>query len=139
MAKFYSLTRAGRTQMKRELADLDAPLRGHQPGGPGGLKCARWRRSGCASARFSAPPAWNANSMRNCASIWISRSKRTLLAGMAPDEARRAALRAMGDLTQYQEECRDMRGVNPIENLLQDLRYSMRTLRQAPGSRWSPS
>ncbi|HTS64918.1 MAG TPA: ABC transporter permease [Candidatus Acidoferrales bacterium] len=54
-------------------------------------------------------------------------------AGMEPDEARRAALRAMGDLTQHREECRDMRGVNWIENLLQDLRYGMRTLRQAPG------
>ncbi len=56
-----------------------------------------------------------------------------IIAGMEPDDARRAALRAMGDLTQHQEECRDMRGVNWIENLLQDLRYSVRTLRQAPG------
>jgi len=56
-----------------------------------------------------------------------------IVAGMGPDEARRAALRAIGDLTQHQEECRDMRGVNWIENLLQDLRYSMRTLRQTPG------
>ena len=56
-----------------------------------------------------------------------------MLAGMQPDEARKAALHAMGDLTQHQEECRDLRGVNWIENLLQDLRYSMRRLRQEPG------
>jgi putative ABC transport system permease protein len=52
--------------------------------------------------------------------------------GMEPEEARRAALRAMGDLAQHQEECRDMRGLNIIENLSRDLRYSVRTLRQAP-------
>ncbi|MBV9084812.1 MAG: ABC transporter permease, partial [Acidobacteriaceae bacterium] len=52
--------------------------------------------------------------------------------GMRPDEARRAALRVIGDLTQHQEECRDMRGVNFIENLSQDIRYGLRTLRQAP-------
>ena len=56
-----------------------------------------------------------------------------MLAGMQPDEARKAALHAMGDLTQHQEECRDLRGVNWIENLVQDLRYSMRRLRQEPG------
>src|SRR5215472_9043102 len=56
-----------------------------------------------------------------------------IVAGMEPDQARRAALCAIGDLTQHQEECRDMRGVNWIENLSQDLRYGLRTLRQAPG------
>ena len=53
--------------------------------------------------------------------------------GMRPDEARNAALRAIGDLTRHQEECRDMRGVNVIENLSQDLRYGLRMFRQAPG------
>jgi predicted permease len=56
-----------------------------------------------------------------------------MLAGMGPAEAHRTALRAIGDLTHHREECRDMRGVNWIDNLGQDLRYSMRTLRQAPG------
>jgi predicted permease len=55
-----------------------------------------------------------------------------LAAGMGPDEARRGALRAVGGLTQYQEECRDMRRVNLIENLLHDLRFGLRTLRHAP-------
>ena len=55
-----------------------------------------------------------------------------LVSGMAPDEARGAALRAVGGLTQYQEECRDMRRVKLIENFVQDLRFGLRTQRQAP-------
>lgn len=46
-----------------------------------------------------------------------------VLSGMSPEDARRAALRAIGGLTQFQEECRDMRRVNWIENLAQDLRF----------------
>src|SRR5499427_8679184 len=53
--------------------------------------------------------------------------------GMTPEEARHAALRAMGGVEQRKEECRDMRRVNLIENTLQDLRYAGRTLRRSPG------
>src|SRR5260370_20644876 len=56
-----------------------------------------------------------------------------LVFGMAPHEARRAALRTIGGVTQFQEECRDMRRVNLIENLAQDLRYGIRTLGKSPG------
>jgi predicted permease len=56
-----------------------------------------------------------------------------LSSGMAPDEARRAALRTIGGFTQYQEECRDMRRVKLIENFAQDLRFGFRTQRQAVG------
>jgi predicted permease len=55
-----------------------------------------------------------------------------LVSGMPPGEARRAALRAVGGLTQYQEECRDMRRVKFIENFVQDLRFGIRTQRQTP-------
>src|SRR5499426_2494337 len=53
--------------------------------------------------------------------------------GMTPEEARYTALRAMGGVEQRKEECRDMRRVRPIENLIQDLRYGIRTLRRSPG------
>jgi hypothetical protein len=38
--------------------------------------------------------------------------------GMAPGEARYAALRELGGVEQIKEECRDMRRVNYIENFL---------------------
>ena len=55
-----------------------------------------------------------------------------LAAGMKPEEARRAAMRTIGGITQLREECRDMRRVNRIETLMQDLRYGFRSLRHAP-------
>jgi len=54
-------------------------------------------------------------------------------AGMAPDEARRSALATLGGVTQLQEACRDMRGVQWIETLVQDLRYGLRTMGRNPG------
>jgi len=53
--------------------------------------------------------------------------------GLTPEEARRAALLAMGGIDQRKEECRDMRRVNLIENLARDLRYGLRLLRRSPG------
>ena len=53
--------------------------------------------------------------------------------GLSPDEARSAALRKLGGVTQIQEECRDMRGTNFIENLGQDVRYAARALAKSPG------
>ncbi|HYL05409.1 MAG TPA: ABC transporter permease [Thermoanaerobaculia bacterium] len=47
--------------------------------------------------------------------------------GMAPREARQAALRALGGVEQIKEECRAMRRVGYLENLLQDLRYGIRS------------
>jgi macrolide transport system ATP-binding/permease protein len=56
-----------------------------------------------------------------------------LASGMSADEARRAALRTIGSLTQYKEECRDMRRVNLIEHFIRDLRYAVRSVRRRPG------
>ncbi len=53
--------------------------------------------------------------------------------GMTPKEARYAALRELGGVEQIKEECRDMRRVNYIENLIQDVRYGLRQLRRSPG------
>jgi predicted permease len=55
-----------------------------------------------------------------------------LAAGMPPDEARFAAQRSIGGLTQYQEECRDRRGTQACESTLRDIVYAVRTLKAAP-------
>ena len=53
--------------------------------------------------------------------------------GMTREEARYAALRELGGVEQIKEECRDMRRVNYIENLVQDVRYGLRMLARNRG------
>jgi len=48
--------------------------------------------------------------------------------GMNAREAREAASRTFGGVSQIEEECRDMRRTQYLENLLQDLRYALRML-----------
>src|SRR3712207_722833 len=53
--------------------------------------------------------------------------------GMSPDAAMRAALARFGRVENIKEECRDARGVRPVHEMLQDLRYGARKLRKSPG------
>src|SRR5260370_2799660 len=53
--------------------------------------------------------------------------------GLSPEDARSAALRAMGGVQLRKEECRDMRRVNYVDDLLRDLQYAGRNLRRSPG------
>jgi len=56
-----------------------------------------------------------------------------IAAGVPPSEARKSALRKMGGVSQFQEECRDMRRLNLIDDFMKDLQYAGRSLRRSPG------
>jgi len=50
--------------------------------------------------------------------------------GVPADEARLAALRSLSNLEQRREECRDMRGLNLLDNIANDIRFALRQLRK---------
>jgi predicted permease len=53
--------------------------------------------------------------------------------GVDPQEARRQARITLGGPEQVKEQCRDARGTRWLEDLWQDCRYALRTLRQRRG------
>ena len=52
--------------------------------------------------------------------------------GLSPEEARRAARRSFGGVTQTKEVYRQVRSFMWLEDLARDLRYALRTLRKSP-------
>lgn len=53
--------------------------------------------------------------------------------GMNPTEARYAAEKEFGNIGSYKEECRDSWGVRILQEVFQDIRYSLRQLNKARG------
>jgi predicted permease len=62
-----------------------------------------------------------------------ARIQQEIASGKSPEQARYASLHAMNGMEQRKEECRDMRRVNLIDDLVRDLRYALRTLARNPG------
>jgi macrolide transport system ATP-binding/permease protein len=52
--------------------------------------------------------------------------------GMSPEDARHSAMRALGGISQIEQQCRDVRG-NFWSDFVQDLRYGFRQLFRNPG------
>jgi hypothetical protein len=59
--------------------------------------------------------------------------KENIARGMAPEEARYAALRTFGNPTQLRDEARSSWSWNWLEKILRDLHYGVRTLTRSPG------
>jgi predicted permease len=59
--------------------------------------------------------------------------EQNMVRGMDAEESRYAAQRLFGGLQQVKERCRDVRGLNFIESIVQDLQYGFRQLRRNPG------
>lgn len=58
--------------------------------------------------------------------------EKCIRSGMTREEARRQARLSFGGIDQVKEECREARGVQHMENLLQDLRYGWPMLVKKP-------
>jgi putative ABC transport system permease protein len=58
--------------------------------------------------------------------------EQNIAAGMDRAEARYAALRQVGDVTQYKDECRDARRTRMIDSFWEDSCYAIRNLRRDP-------
>lgn len=56
-----------------------------------------------------------------------------IAAGMNPQDARRATMLEFGGLESTREECKDMRRINLISDLVRDTKFGARMLRKNPG------
>src|SRR5580658_6430283 len=61
------------------------------------------------------------------------RTAENVNAGMSPEEAAREARKRFGNAQSVREECREARGANFGETILQDVRFGLRMLAKNPG------
>jgi len=56
-----------------------------------------------------------------------------MASGLSAEEARAVAMRTFGGVAQIEEDCREKRGLNLLDQLRQDARYAVRALARHPG------
>jgi hypothetical protein len=61
------------------------------------------------------------------------RTAENVAAGMSPGDAVREARKRFGNAQRVREECREVRGANFGETILQDVRFGLRMLAKNPG------
>jgi len=60
-------------------------------------------------------------------------TEKNLRAGLDPRAARRQAAIAFGGVERFKEAAREARGVKPLEDLVADVRFTLRTMGKSPG------
>jgi hypothetical protein len=83
--------------------------------------------------RYFRRSRWDKERARELVSHLEIEADENISRGMLPDEARYAANRKLGNVTQIREEIFHMNSVNFVETFWQDARYALRMLRKNPG------
>ena len=134
-AKFYRLTRAGRKQLEQEAREWEQPPRSwrasclpvrsrHEE------LCARWRAAWRACSRRTAA---SRNSQTRSRAICRCRLRTICARGCRAERRAPRAILKLGGVEQTRQAYRE-RGTMPfIENLLYDIRYTLRQCRRDPG------
>src|SRR5436189_4496938 len=135
-AKFYSITKKGRKTTDRGRRVLAASFRCDGPGaGDAGRTQMNWVKLILQRLRssFSHPQIDRELDMEMASHLEIA-IEDNLKQGMSAEEARRQAFIRFGGVEQAKQQHREARGFQTLDILLQDLRYTFRTLRSDPGS-----
>ena len=93
----------------------------------------RWREAGEKALSFFRKKELDGDLEAELAAHLDLAIEENLQRGMPVEEARRKAIIQLGGLEQTKEVQRDARGIPALETLLQDLRYTFRTLRKDAG------
>src|SRR5262249_15951084 len=109
------------------IGKLDPALGGYQPHGPGGLAIRMFDKARLRLRSLFRRPNLDSELDAELGFHIDQLMEENISSGMPPEEARRAAQRMIGGIAQYKEDCRDMRRVNFVEDLVQDVRYTIRS------------